>query len=81
MYVELIEEFGWQAFRDVFAEYRSLSPNERPRSDDEKRDQWMCRFSKRVGKNLGPFFDQWGVPVSQTAKDSIADLPVWLPTE
>ena len=79
MYVELIEEFGWEPFKEVFAEYRELPGNERPRNDDEKRDQWMCRFSKRVGKNLGPFFDQWGVPVSQPAKDSIVDLPVWLP--
>ena len=81
MYAELIDEFGWEAFKDVFAEYRQLAPNERPRNDDDKRDQWLCRFSKRVGKNLGPFFDQWGVPVSQAAKDSIADLPVWLPAE
>jgi hypothetical protein len=79
MYVELIEEFGWESFIEVFGEYRELPPNERPRNDDAKRDQWMCRFSKKVGKNLGPFFDQWGVPVSQEAKDSIADLPVWLP--
>ena len=79
MYVELIEEFGWESFIAVFGEYRHLSANQRPRNDDEKRDQWMVRFSKQVGKNLGPFFDQWGVPVSQTAKDSIAELPVWLP--
>jgi hypothetical protein len=79
MYVELIEEFGWDVFKTVFVEYRDLPANERPRNDSEKRDQWMTRFSKTVGKNLGPFFDQWGVPVSQVAKDSIADLPVWLP--
>jgi hypothetical protein len=79
MYVELIEAFGWEPFKDVFAEYRKLADSERPRNDNEKRDQWMRRFSKRVGKNLGPFFDQWGVPVSQAAKDSIAGLPVWLP--
>jgi len=79
MYVELIEEFGWESFIAVFGEYRRLPANQRPRNDDEKRDQWMVRFSKQVGKNLGPFFDQWGVPVSQRAKDSITELPVWLP--
>jgi hypothetical protein len=79
MYVELIEEFGWDAFKKVFAEYRDLPAGERPRNDDEKRDQWMWRFSKTVGKNLGPFFDQWGVPVSQSAKDRVSELPVWLP--
>ena len=79
MYVELIDEFGWESFMEVFGEYRRLPANQRPRNDGEKRDQWMVRFSKQVGKNLGPFFDQWGVPVSQRAKDSITELPVWLP--
>ena len=39
-----------------------LSDHERPKSDDEKRDQWLVRFSRQVGRNLGPFFEAWGVP-------------------
>ncbi len=79
MYVDMIDAFGWDAFKDVFREYRKLSNEERPKNDDEKRDQWMVRMSRRVGKNLGPYFDRWGVPVSSSAKDSIKDLPVWEP--
>ncbi|HBT75633.1 MAG TPA: hypothetical protein DEB39_01630 [Planctomycetaceae bacterium] len=41
--------------------------------------QWLVRLSRRVGKNLGPYFDRWGVPVSQSAKDTIKGFPVWLP--
>ena len=79
MYEQLQQAFGWDAYRQVFATYRTLREEERPRSDDEKRDQWMVRFSRQVGYNLGPFFETWGVPTSRAARDSIADLPVWMP--
>ncbi len=79
MYEQLLWEFGWDAYREVFATYRNLPEAERPKSDDEKRDQWLVRFSLQVGRNLGPFFEAWGVPTSKKARDSIADLPVWLP--
>jgi hypothetical protein len=77
MYVQLQKSFGWDAFKKVFAEYRDLPQNERPKNDAEKRDQWMVRFSRTVGKDLGPFFQAWGVPVSATARNSIKGLPVW----
>jgi len=79
MYMDLQDAFGWEAYRKVFATYRALPDSERPKTDDEKRDQWMVRFSRQVGRNLGPFFEAWAVPTSQAARDSIKDLPVWLP--
>lgn len=81
MYAQLVEGFGWEPFITVFGEYRDLDKNQRPQTDDEKRDQWMVRFSRTIGKNLGPFFDDWGVPVSDAAKAGIAELPEWMPAE
>lgn len=79
MYEQMQEAFGWEAYRQVFAEYRDLPDAERPKSDDEKRDQWLVRFSREVDRNLGPFFETWGVPTSRDARRSIADLPQWMP--
>jgi len=79
MYVQLKDAFGWEAYKTVFAEYRNLPDDERPKNDDEKRDQWLVRFSRAVGKNLGPFFQAWGIPTSDQARDSISDLPIWMP--
>ena len=76
MYAQMQQEFGWNAYRQVFATYRTLPDAERPKSDDEKRDLWLVRFSRQVGRNLGPFFEAWGIPTSQAARDSIGDLPV-----
>lgn len=79
MYLQMQEQFGWEAFKKVFAEYHLLTDSERPKTDADKRNQWMVRFSKTVGRNLGPFFDAWNVPVSEDAKKQVAHLPVWLP--
>ena len=81
MYSMMQEDFGWEPFTKVFREYTAADANELPKNDDDKRDQWMVRFSRMVGKNLGPFFDAWGVPTSDEAKKSIASLPAWMPTD
>lgn len=79
MYAQLQRTFGWDLFKSVFAEYRALPEDQRPGSDDAKRDQWMTRLSRSSGKNLAGFFKAWGVPVSDQAVASIADLPAWMP--
>jgi hypothetical protein len=79
MYIQLYEGFGWKPFEQVFAEYRKVPENERPKTDEAERDQWLVRFSRAVGKNLGPFFEKWGVPTSATARGSLASLSAWMP--
>jgi hypothetical protein len=79
MYIQLRQAFGWDAYKKVFAEYRGLPGDQHPKSDEEKRDQWLVRMSKTVGRNLGPFFQAWGVPTSEAARASVADLPAWMP--
>lgn len=79
MYHQLRMGFGWEAYQKVFAEYRDLPASERPRTEQARRDQWMIRFSRAVGRNLGPFFEAWGVPVTTDAREQIASLPIWMP--
>lgn len=79
MYMQLQQAFGWETFRRVFAEYHGLGAAERPRGDGQKRDQWLVRFSRACGRDLGPFFESWGVPTSEEARRLVADLPGWMP--
>jgi hypothetical protein len=79
MYIQLKDAFGWESFPNVFIAYRNLPDSERPKSDDEKRDQWLTRLSRTTAKNLGPFIQAWGVPTSEKARASIAGLPGWMP--
>ena len=78
-YDQLIAGFGWEVFHKIFIEYRDLAKSERPTTDAEKRDQWLIRFSRTAGKNLGPFFQAWRIPTSAAARKTITNLPVWLP--
>lgn len=78
-YAQLIDAFGFDTLKKVIRSYQGTDLGPLPRSDDEKRDQWMIRYSKISGKNLGPFFDAWGIPVSSEAKTEIESLPSWMP--
>ncbi|MGL4944545.1 MAG: M60 family metallopeptidase [Thermoguttaceae bacterium] len=75
MYDQLRAKYGWDAFRKTFAAYREIPNGERPKNDDEKRDQWLVRFSRTVGEDLSDFFEAWGVPTSSAARTSLQDLP------
>eukprot|EP00727_Mastigamoeba_balamuthi_P006882 m51a1_g2814 hypothetical protein (1838) ;mRNA; f:145607-155070 len=77
MYIEIGERWGWDVFMDLFREYDALPQNERPVSDDDKRDQWLVRTSKRVNHNLCPLFDTWAVPISDSARQQVASLPAY----
>ncbi len=79
MYVQMRREFGWETFTKVFAEYRGLKRGEQPKSEAEKRDQWMVRFSLAAGRDLGAFFEKWGVPVSKEARARTGHLEEWMP--
>ncbi|MHA3775671.1 M60 family metallopeptidase [Verrucomicrobiota bacterium sgz303538] len=78
-YIQLIDGFGFDALKKVLRSYQGNDFGPLPKNEDEKRDQWMVRYSKIVGKNLGPYFDAWGIPVSSSAKSEIASLPGWMP--
>ena len=51
-FVRLQERYGWEPFEKMFAEYRTLPSEARPKNDYEKRKQWAQRFSRIVGEDL-----------------------------
>ena len=81
LFAQLRDAFGWEAFQRVFAEYEKAPKEALPRTDEQKRDQFMLRFSRTVNKNLGPFFTAWGVPTSEATRSQIARLPRWMPRD
>jgi hypothetical protein len=69
------------AVQEGFGEYTGLADAERPKTELEKHDQVLTRFSRAVGKDLGPFFTTWGLPTSDAARQSVASLPRWMPAD
>ena len=79
MYLQMQTAFGWEPFKKVFAEYQALPEAQKPKTELAQHDQWMVRMARATGKNLGPFFQKWNVPTSESARASIANLPAWMP--
>lgn len=75
-YLQLQEAFGWAPFTALFQEYRELPPGTFP-DDQTKIDQWVIRSARAFGRDLGPFYTAWGLPVSDDALRSAAELPAW----
>lgn len=75
MYQQMKDAFGWDAYKKAIAKYHELKLT--PRGDAAKRDEWLIQMSQATGCNLGPFFDSWGVPVSDAAKKKVAGLKKW----
>jgi hypothetical protein len=78
-YIQLVQAFGWENWRAYLHSFADESLGPVPDTDEEARDQFLIRYSKLVKKNLGPFFDYWGIPVSEAAKDQVANLDPWMP--
>jgi len=76
-YLQLRMAFGWQPFKTVFAEYRALPKDQKPKTLQERKDQWLIRFSKATNKNLAPFYDYWKFGASEEARTAVSTLPEW----
>jgi hypothetical protein len=74
IYAQLVREYGWQNYKDVFRKYEKTQPN--LDSDQAKMDHWITTFSQQVGQNLVPLFKFWGFPVSDSTVDDLEQLPI-----
>ncbi|MCF7786323.1 MAG: M60 family metallopeptidase [Prosthecobacter sp.] len=78
-YIQLMQEFGWESWRKYLYSFNDPTFGPAPKGDDERRDQFLVRYSKITNKNLGPFFEAWGIPVSSAAKAEVSKLEPWMP--
>ncbi len=79
MYAQLQLEFGWDPFKKIFADYQKLPNAKKPKTDQERMDQWLIRFSNEVNRDLGPFFKTWGMPLTDSAVKQVKGKKVWMP--
>lgn len=78
-YIQLVQEFGWESWRKYLHSFADSSFGPEPKNDSEARDQFLIRYSKIANRNLGSFFDFWGIPVSSSAKEKVSKLETWMP--
>ncbi len=73
------QDFGWKPFTALFAEFEKLPASGQPKSEQEKHDQFLQRFSRLTGHNLAPYLKAWGVELSPDAVQQVSGLPSWMP--
>lgn len=78
-YVQLIDAFGWESWRAYLYSFADESFGPKPENDEEARDQFLVRYSKITKKNLAPFLEFWGIPLSSQAKAAVSTLEPWMP--
>jgi hypothetical protein len=78
-YIQLVDAFGWEAWRKYLHSFADTSYGPVPKDDDDARDQFLVRYSKITGKNLCPFLEFWGLPFSEAAKAEVSKLETWMP--
>jgi hypothetical protein len=80
-YIQLVQAFGWESWRAYLHSFGDPAFGPDPTDDDEARDQFLTRYSKITRRNLGPFFDFWGIPFSAEARRAAAEFETWMPPD
>lgn len=75
LFIELIEEFGWDPMRKTLHLFRDVP--DQPATDNGKMDLWIRYYSLACNRNLIPYFEQWGFSASAATVRRVGDLPVW----
>ncbi len=76
-YLQLVEGFGWTPLRQCVREIAALPVAERPTTADARLQQWAQRSARAAGRDLSPFYQRWGWPVSAATRATTAALPSW----
>ena len=76
--------FGKDFYARLGKFYRELPENQQPANSDAKVQLFILETSRVSGYDLTPFFEKWGLPPTQTTKDTIKQLalpwmtdPIW----
>jgi len=83
-FAQLIKHFGWDSMRLFMKNYeKDINDDDSslPKSNQDKIDQWVIRFSKIVSRNIKPQFEMFGLPVSNHVDTTLHDLEKWCPLE
>lgn len=72
-------DFGWEVFKSTFKRYHVLADDERPKSDQEKRDRLVRYLSESAGRNFAPYFAAWGIPLTEKVRTDLSRFPEWMP--
>jgi hypothetical protein len=72
-------DFGWDLFKRTFRRYHVLPDDQRPKTDQEKRDRLVQYLSESANRNFAPYFVAWGIPITGSLQADLKKYPQWMP--
>ena len=82
-FAQLIRHFGWEPMYRFLSDYENDLKNNKgtlPKSNQDKIDQWVIRYSNIVEMNIKPQFQFWGLPVSNTVDSHVSEFEPFCPS-
>lgn len=78
-FADLLRTFGFEPFREMSIEF-GKTPYPKSFSNVDKWSWIMKTLSQKTGKNLSSYFSAWRIELTNSAKNEVKSLPVWLPS-
>ncbi|WP_342275855.1 M60 family metallopeptidase [Spiroplasma endosymbiont of Nebria brevicollis] len=72
LFLQLHMAYGKSFFPSLNQMYRLLNPEQKPKSNEQKYQLFIEMTSKLVNRNLTPFFEKWGIKVSDNTKKIVS---------
>jgi hypothetical protein len=82
-FAQLIRHFGWEPMYRFMSEYENDMKNGKeclPKSNQDKIDQWVTRYSNIIERNIKPQFQLWGLPVSDSVDVQVNQFEAFYPS-
>jgi hypothetical protein len=76
-YIPVIQEFGWDSLQKTFSSYHTERFS--GGGDDERKAEFIVRWSKHCNANIAPYFEKLGFPYTAEMKTQLAGLKEWKP--
>ncbi len=84
MFVVMIQNFGWESMYKFLKEYEEDIAAEKkglPKTDVERVNQWVVRYSRIVARNVKQHFVRFGLIVSDWVDEELCELEDWHSSE
>jgi hypothetical protein len=75
---DIVHDLGFEPVQKAFWETQRNTP---PADETQRRVLLLTRLSRAAGKNLGPYFEKWGILTPADIPAEVSKLPVWLPAD
>jgi hypothetical protein len=77
IYVQVIEDFGWDAMQRVLSSYETGKSSTYPKDTQGQVDLLWSKYSIESGEDLSPLLRKWGIPFTSNLTSKVTGLAIY----